>query len=220
MALGKRELHRQEMMGKILQLADEQLVDGGAQSLSLREIARDLGLASSAIYRYVASRDELLTLLLVRGFNSLADAVDAAVGVEKQPERQLRALAGSVRGWARINPEQYALLYGTPVPGFHADQGTVAPGSRVLMRLAEIAQQGAPRIDAHSFEPLVSEVPLELTAAQLAAGASAWGMLLGAINSEMFGYLGPDFGGVSDELFEIAVDRIVKELCLRDCNEA
>ncbi len=76
--MGKRQDSREQIEAKIVELGRRQLVDHGAAGLSLRAIARDLGMVSSAVYRYVASRDELLTLLLVDAYSELADTADRA----------------------------------------------------------------------------------------------------------------------------------------------
>src|ERR1700709_382880 len=74
--MGKRQDSRERIEAQIIELARRHLVEHGAAGLSLRAIARDLGMVSSAVYRYVASRDELLTLLLIDAYSELADAVD------------------------------------------------------------------------------------------------------------------------------------------------
>lgn len=76
--MGKRRDAREQIEAKIVELGRRQLLDHGAAGLSLRAIARNLGMVSSAVYRYVSSRDELLTLLLVDAYSDLADTVDRA----------------------------------------------------------------------------------------------------------------------------------------------
>jgi hypothetical protein len=95
-------------------------------------VARDLGVVSSAVYRYVASRDDLLTLLVVDGYDELGDAVDAAVArVDPADHRgRLMAIGRAVRTWAVAEPATYALLFGSPVPGYHAPaERTTGPGT-------------------------------------------------------------------------------------------
>src|SRR3982751_5196633 len=74
-----RERARTQTIADIVRLGREHLAVHGAAALSLRAVARDLGVVSSAVYRYVDNRDELLTLLLIDGYNELGDEVDAAV---------------------------------------------------------------------------------------------------------------------------------------------
>ena len=90
-----RERARAQTVADIVRLGREHLALHGAAALSLRAVARDLGVVSSAVYRYVESREELLTLLLIDAYNELGDEVDAAVGAV--PEA---ISAAALRRWA------------------------------------------------------------------------------------------------------------------------
>ena len=129
---------------QIIELGRRHLVTEGAAGLSLRAIARDLGMVSSAVYRYVASRDDLLTLLLVDAYSELADAVDRARAAAGGSWRdQLLAMARAARQWAVDQPASWALLYGSPVPGYHAPrERTVGPGTRVVGALFDAIAAG------------------------------------------------------------------------------
>src|SRR6476661_3175200 len=107
--MGKRQESRDRIEGQIIELGRRHLVTEGAAGLSLRAIARDLGMVSSAVYRYVASRDELLTLLLVDAYSELADAVDQARGTGVSWREQVGAIARAARDWAVENPASWAL---------------------------------------------------------------------------------------------------------------
>src|SRR5579884_2183214 len=112
----KRRDTRERIEAQIIELGRRHLVEHGAAGLSLRAIARDLGMVSSAVYRYVASRDELLTLLLVDAYNDLADAVDRARDAMAEIwSDDVIAIAHAVRRWAVSHPASWALLYGSPV---------------------------------------------------------------------------------------------------------
>jgi AcrR family transcriptional regulator len=132
--MGKRQESRERIERDIIAIGRRHLVTEGAAGLSVRAIARDLGMVSSAVYRYVASRDDLLTLLLIDAYTELADAVDRA----QQPTPgswadQVLAIARAARQWAVDQPACWALLYGSPVPGYHAPaELTVGPGTRVV----------------------------------------------------------------------------------------
>ena len=80
---GIRARNRAAIEGEILRVGREHLASHGAAGLSLRAVARDLGMASSAVYRYVASRDELLTRLIVTAYDAmcvaLAENLDCAL---------------------------------------------------------------------------------------------------------------------------------------------
>lgn len=217
---------RAQTVADIIRLGREHLALHGAAGLSLRAVARDLGVVSSAVYRYVESRDELLTLLLIDAYGELADEVDAAVGALPRGHfaGQFFALGRCVRSWALREPARYALLFGSPVPGYHAPaERTTGPGTRVIYTLMGIldAAYRAGDLAAESssavvvpalsvdMEAIRSEPALAIPEAWMARGALVWTALFGAVSFEVFGQYGADtFSAPSDtfsapsELFE------------------
>ncbi|PZG49054.1 TetR family transcriptional regulator, partial [Spongiactinospora gelatinilytica] len=127
-----RERVRAELTREIADIARRRLATHGATGLSLRAVAREMGMVSSAIYRYFPSRDDLLTALIIDGYNSIGETVERADRACPPGDHMGRWLAvcRAVRGWALANPHEYALLYGSPVPGYQAPQDTVAPAIR------------------------------------------------------------------------------------------
>jgi AcrR family transcriptional regulator len=213
-----RERARAQTIADIIRLGRQHLAEHGAAALSLRAVARDLGVVSSAVYRYVGSRDELLTLLLVDGYNDLGDAVEAAVGSVPAEESRGRfaALARAVRGWALREPARYGLLFGSPVPGYQAPaERTTAPGTRVVNSLVQIldtahragrlAERGPsvlPAPLAADLEAIRRELGAEVPGALLARGTLVWTSLFGAVSFEVFGQYGAGTFSAPDELFE------------------
>jgi AcrR family transcriptional regulator len=131
---------RAELTREITDIARRQLATEGAAGLSLRAVAREMGMVSSAVYRYFSSRDELLTALIIDGYNAAGAAVEEAEGAcrrEDYPGRWLAA-CGAVRAWAIAHPHEYALVYGSPVPGYQAPQQTIGPASRVAVVIGAI----------------------------------------------------------------------------------
>jgi AcrR family transcriptional regulator len=193
------------MIDEIKAVARRHLAADGA-NLSLRAVARDMGMVSSALYRYFASRDDLLTALIVDGYNSLGDAVETAdAGVTDRAQLRVRWLSATraVRGWALANPAEYALLYGSPVPGYAAPQDTVAAAARTPVVLARIQADGwaSGTVTAAGFRlsvPLPDPVLADLAraGAQIAAGVpeelfyvglTCWVQLFGLVSFELFG---------------------------------
>ncbi|UXM91195.1 TetR/AcrR family transcriptional regulator [Paenarthrobacter sp. JL.01a] len=215
-----RERARAQTLVDIVRIGREHLAVHGAAALSLRAVARDLGVVSSAVYRYVQNRDELLTLLLIDGYNELGDQVDAAVAAVPEADfpGQFRALGRAVRQWAIREPASYALLFGSPVPGYQAPgERTTVPGTRVIFRLVGIfdAAQRAGALNAEvgpgvvippalaaDLDAIRSELNLEVPESSLARGVLAWTSIFGAISFEVFGQYGPDTFKARDELFE------------------
>lgn len=202
-----RAARREDLERRIVQTGRRHLVEHGAAGLSLRAVTRDLGMVSSAVYRYVSSRDELLTLLLVDAYTEVGDAVDAAIeGVPGSAWDDRVVAAGlAFRGWAAADPSSYALLYGSPVPGYAAPaERTVGPGTRVPLALARLVTDGLAAGDIDTTgTPAVTPARLrqdlgavaedlgmaggpEVTARAL----TLWATLVGATSLEVFGQYG------------------------------
>src|SRR6266498_3996498 len=130
---------RAEMIEEIKNAARRQLAADGA-NLSLRAIAREMGMVSSAIYRYFAGRDDLLTALILDAYDSLGEAAEQAGEKPDQDDYGERWLAvtRAIRDWAVKRPHEYALIYGSPVPGYVAPEDTVLPSIRPVVVLGGI----------------------------------------------------------------------------------
>ncbi|MEI6363951.1 MAG: TetR/AcrR family transcriptional regulator [Actinomycetes bacterium] len=129
---GRRARLRAQVTSDILDSARAHLAAEGPEGLSLRAIARDLNMGVSSLYRYFPSRDELLTELLVEAFDAQADAVAEASAGCDDPVDGLRAGMRAYRDWSLQHPPEFALAYGTPIPGFQAPaERTVLAGVRV-----------------------------------------------------------------------------------------
>jgi AcrR family transcriptional regulator len=203
-----RERARAELTAEITDSARRQLADVGAAALSLRAVARELGMASSAVYRYFPSRDDLLTRLIIDGYDDLGAAAEAADDPDAPPLERWLSVCRAVRSWARAHPHEYALLYGSPVPGYQAPADTVASASRVGVVLGRIlgdaARSGALPPAGDERDPgLVSddavavlggEHPSLDDAVRLRA-LLAWSSIYGTISFELFGHF---VGSVED----------------------
>lgn len=204
---------RAQMREGILRLGNEQLAEVGAPALSVREIARGLGVASSAIYRHVANRDELLTLLIVDAYGDLAKSALDEVDQGAPAGQQLAAIATGMRRWATANPARWALAYGSPVPGYSApaDQ-TNGPGTLVMtafLRALSLGKFVRPASVPKASPSLRSE--LLAGAAEIGIDADpelgvtalgAWTGLIGLISAEVFQQLGAELASHGEELLE------------------
>lgn len=132
------ELMRQTTINEIKTVARRQMAEQGEASLSLNAIAREMGLTPPALYRYFDSRDALITALIVDAFGALAEGLEKALAETQGPfAARFTKLARTYRDWAMAHPHDYALIYGTPIPGYHAPaEVTVPVASRVLTALA------------------------------------------------------------------------------------
>jgi AcrR family transcriptional regulator len=200
---GKRAAMRAETTAAIIRKARQQIDTKGAPNISLREIARDLDMPSSAIYRYFESRDQLLTVLIIDGFNRLGAVVEAADAQHRRDEfvGRWNSIAHAMRSWALENPSDYGLMFGTPVPGYVAPEDTVAPAMRyvnVLRRLLEDAHLGGcePLVDSIKTKGIVGEyrtvrrsMNVNVSDEMLLAGLAVWATLIGAISLEIFDHV-------------------------------
>jgi AcrR family transcriptional regulator len=189
---------RAEMTDEIKNVARRHLATDGA-NLSLRAVARDLGMASSAVYRYFASRDELLTAMIIDAYDALGSSAEASVSDGKFPDRFLN-VCHAVRDWALAHPHEWALIYGSPVPGYQAPRDTVGPAIRVILLIGRLVGDAAAAGEVEAGPPIGGKLgeDLEYVAERAAPGAppqlvaravSAWIHLCGAVSAELFGQL-------------------------------
>ncbi|MHB1137795.1 MAG: TetR/AcrR family transcriptional regulator [Microthrixaceae bacterium] len=217
-----RAAARRELIVQIKQVARTQLEAEGAAQVSLRAVTRELGMVSSSIYRYFASRDELLTALIIDAYSSIAQAADAAWRQTIEDDvahgqRWLR-VGRAVRDWARLHPQEWALVYGSPVVGYEAPPDTVEPAGRIAIVLGGIARDAAldgTLADTAMHSPPQAEpdvVALVGGNATLADRAlTTWITLVGAIYFEVFGHLHgvvADRDRYFDEAMAIAAEAI------------
>lgn len=222
-------------MDDITRIGRQHLAEYGAAALSLRAVARDLGVVSSAVYRYVKSRDELLTLLVVNGYDELADAVEAALtDVPREHHRDRFQVYGrAIRRWALAEPATYSLLYGAPVPGYAAPaEQTTEPGTRLVKVLLDIAEDAlaagalaepAEPADAVPMTPGLAaglegvrgQFNVALPDEVIARGVLVWAGLFGCVSFEVFGQYGPDRLGDPEALFERHLAALADSIGLR-----
>ncbi|MFJ9843564.1 TetR/AcrR family transcriptional regulator [Kitasatospora sp. NPDC101155] len=220
-----RERAREELTREIKQEARRQLASAGAQQLSLRAVARELGMVSSALYRYFPSRDELLTALIMDAYTELGDAAEQALAATADaPARERwRALWQATRDWARANPHEFALIYGTPVPGYAAPKTTIEAAARLPLALFGLVRE-APLNPTPPGPTPRGALPEQLTrfTATLAPGlpqhtlaraVSAWVQLIGLIGFELHGHLVGSFDP-ADDFFAWTIEQTADSLGL------
>ncbi|MGI5400658.1 TetR/AcrR family transcriptional regulator [Streptomyces sp. CA-135486] len=224
---GARERARIEVTAAIKDEARKQLEAEGAAKLSLRAVARQLGMVSSALYRYFPSRDDLLTALIVDAYDAVGAAAETALANAPDPDdhpARWTATCSAVRAWALTHPHEYALIYGSPVPGYTAPMDTVGPASRVGLVLISIAREAhcangialppladELRPEAHR---LTSQIAPDLPPAVVVALVGAWSQLFGLISFELFGQFNRLVED-RDAFFAQAAGRLAHEVGLR-----
>ncbi|MEU9304799.1 WHG domain-containing protein [Streptomyces sp. NPDC048269] len=128
----------------IKETARQQLVKLGAGGLSLEAVARDSGLAVTEVEAVFPHRDDLLTALVIDAYNAsgaaMEEADEAASGAGASAGARLLAVTRALRQWSFDHTAEFTLIYGSPVPGYHAPQDTVPPASRTPAVLAGIVR--------------------------------------------------------------------------------
>jgi AcrR family transcriptional regulator len=228
--LGARARVRAELTREIKEVARRHLAESGAAALSLRAVARELNMASSAVYRYFPSRDDLLTALIVDAYNAVGAAAELDESGVRRADAGGRwmATARAVREWAVAHPQEYALIYGSPVPGYQAPLDTIDPAARIPLLLLRIVndcanagrlhaaaeEQPMPKALRADLAALGEQAAPDLSPHQLARVAMAYVELIGVISFELFGHLNNVVHDYSAH-FDFQLRRVVLELGLR-----
>ena len=194
---GPRARYRQQVRDEVQSRAWAQISEAGASALSLKAIATQMGMTAPALYRYYGSRDELLTQLILSTYQEIAELVEAAVDVDSTPSGQLTDIAQALRRWAVANPQRYLLLYGTPVPGYHAPPAATELAQQILDPILA----GFAALMDHHAEP-------GSDSATLFRAVTFWTRLHGVLSLELAGH----FVGMStdtDQLYAAEIHSLL-----------
>ncbi len=227
----RRERLREATITEIKTVALYQMAEQGATALSLRAIAGQMGMSAPALYNYYANRDELITALIVDAYTSLGDATHAAREAKAQVSygAQFVAVCLAFRNWALAHREQYMLIFGSPIPGYHAPAEITTPASArstmPFVQTLEAARQagqitipgeyaGLTASPAHQqIEAVFQRQGFNLSAAMLQTAMAGWGQIIGLVSLELYGhfdYLNADMG----EVYQAEITAYVKRLGL------
>lgn len=226
----KRE-EQTDLAQEIKAVAYRQIAASGAPALSLRAIARDLNITAPAIYNYYPRRDDLVTALIVDSYNSLGDAL--ALAREAAPETDYAAqLMGALlayRRWALAHPEEYSLIFGTPIPGYNAPMEVTLPAAkRGLDTIIDILET-AERAGALNFAPALASPspPLRRAVASwqdqygysasipvLLLALAGWARIHGLCMLEIYNHLAPFFYD-TDALYQAEADSLLQQAGLK-----
>jgi AcrR family transcriptional regulator len=226
----RRERLRAETTAEIKKVALELMRSGGPDAITLRAIAREMGMTANAIYSYFATRDELVTALIYDVYTALADAVDAAweATSTEDPATRIQSWAHAFRAWGLANPQGFRLIYGDPVPGYQAPEGGAAPDAarRVCTGLAALAAAAWPHAEYlyggsefhwSDFDPgLLDKVrPAfpELPPGGVALALRIWGHLHGLVSLEVYGHMRTQTFS-PDKLFHEELTQLLRALAI------
>jgi AcrR family transcriptional regulator len=208
-----RQLAREENIARIKALALDQLAESGAGELSLRAIARELNIVSSAIYRYYASRDELITALIIDAYDDLGLRLEGASTTGRAPWRRWVDTCLALREWAVAAPHRWALIYGSAIPGYAAPADTIAPAGRVVRAICTAATAAAPpggrpigRTLAGQLDVATQALGLDVGRPTMLALVGAFSRVVGLVTLELNGQFVGGFEP-ADALFTALVER-------------
>jgi AcrR family transcriptional regulator len=202
--MSRRERLRAQTSAEIKAIALKLMAERGPDAISLRAIAREMGMTAGAIYSYFATRDDLVTTLIGDVYTSLVEAAESARDAvpESDAGGRIMAWAQAVREWALANPEGFRLIYGDPVPGYQApeDSPGIAAGVRACTGITGLVAAAWPvtgsarqdydwaDFDAGLVAHTREEFP-DLPPAGLALTMRVWGRMHGLMALEIYGHL-------------------------------
>ncbi|GAB4545218.1 MAG: TetR/AcrR family transcriptional regulator [Anaerolineae bacterium] len=207
----KRKRRYEDPQAAIKAIARAQMAENGTAALSLRAIAAQMGMSAPSLYNYYPDRDALITALIVDAFNALADALIAARDrhADAHAVDKLIAVLMAYRGWAVDNPTEFQLIYGTPIPHYHAPREVTVPvvvrGFAVIIGLVEELLHSdrftpcppydvIPETTRASLEAMIARDGYHVTPMAVYLGIVGWTQLHGLIALEAYHHLQPVVG--------------------------
>lgn len=228
MARPKRDTQQADLQTAIKETAWKQIAESGAPTLSLRAIARELGITAPAIYNYFPRRDDLVTALIIDAYISFGDSQFAARDAVPADDLigRLRAIGIAYRDWALTYPQRYLLIFGTPIPGYEAPLEKILPSSaRSLSALAGVVEalRRADQLRTTDF-PQVTEAYLsyletwrknvgDVDMLSLSVAMLIWARVHGIVSLEITRNM-PPFGTTGDALYLHELASIQNELVI------
>jgi AcrR family transcriptional regulator len=232
--LTRRDRVRAATTAEIKSTARRILVEQGPDAVSLRAIAREMGMTAPALYRYFGSREELIRHVIGDIFTEVTDDIGAAIQAAAATSggdmtAKLIAACGEFRRWSLRHRDEFTLIFGSPLPGVDDGRGDFADEcgrrfARAFFALFVELWQKAPfpvpepdEIDpglrtqlGHFQQKIGAGIPLGATLAFL----RCWMRLYGAVSMEIFGHLGFALDDMAP-MFEITLSEMATTLGLR-----
>jgi AcrR family transcriptional regulator len=219
----RRERLRAQTLAEIREHAYAQIAHGGPTALSLNGIAKAMGMSGPALYRYFASRDELMATLVTESYEDLADTVDAAAeqARARSAEQRLRIALDAVRDWALKAPYRYRLVFGSTYGSGELDPERIIPAAHRPMSVILAALSD---IDAGSGQGTVSDPVLRRQLkgwaentneahhdpGVLLLGLTAWTRMHGILSLEIEGIF-TQMGIDPERLYQAEINQLIAQ---------
>jgi AcrR family transcriptional regulator len=226
----RRERLKAETADEIKAIALQLMADGGPDAISLRAIARQIGMTPAALYGYFPTRDELVTALIRDVYTSLVDNAEAARDARPADDSAGRILAWAqaFRQWAVTGPAGFRLIYGDPINGYRPPPGGPAAEAerRACAGLVGLvaaawptARSRQPPTD-HQWEDFDPHLAADIRATfpDLPPSAAAlalrlWGRMHGLVSLEVYGHL-PTQSHAPEKLYQAEMLDLIASLGL------
>ncbi len=224
----KQSEQHPDLPAAIKDTARQQMAEKGAAALSLRAIARALKITAPAIYNYFPRRDDLVTALIVDAYTSLGDSLFASQEslAEASYAEKVFASARAYRSWALANPEEYNLIFGTPIPNYHAPMEVTGPAAArsmsVLVGVLDAAwregalnTEGVLELTPNMIRAWINKFNYEGDPAVVQFAMASWAQIHGMLSLEINGHFAavPDDVDV-DDFFKVEIRAMIKRMGL------
>jgi AcrR family transcriptional regulator len=223
----RRERQREETREEILATAWRQIADQGIMALSLRAIAREMGITAPGLYRYYPSRDDLVTVLIIEAFNSFSTALETARDAYKAGDHvaRFRAICTAYFQWALSNPQKYALIFGTPIPGYVLDNRAGPAAQRGFLALQNVIGEAhtAGKISGDAVTirlpgalkiqyDVLRRYGMPYTPVVTHLALSTWSMIHGMTSLYLYGYFAGFLADQSGSFINLEIEKMIRTL--------
>ncbi len=219
-----------DLESAIKETAREQIAEKGAAALSLRAIARALDITAPAIYNYFSSRDDLVTALIVDAYNSMGDTLRASQTSLQDASHSERIFASACayRNWALTHPEEYSLIFGTPIPNYHAPMEITGPAAAGNMSVLIGVLHNAWEAGAFKTEGVLPSTPEMIRAwiekfeypgdpAVIQFAMASWAQIHGMVSLELHGHFLAVPNEISvDDFFEVEIRAMLTRMGFKE----
>jgi AcrR family transcriptional regulator len=208
----RRDRVRAATTAEIKQTARRILVSEGPDAVSLRAIAREMGMTAPALYRYFTSHEELVKHVIADIFTELAGDIRSAIAAADAESggdmmAKVYAACWEFRRWSLSHTREFGLIFATPLPGLHVQQDEITAegggqfGNTFFLLMLELWRKqpfdvpADDRIDPGLLEQLkryregLGELAAGLPFGLLLVFLQCWVRLYGIVSLEVFGHL-------------------------------